>query len=334
MSKSLKNINKITLALSAYAIATLANADILTSVRPLGFIASSIADGVTQTQILVPAGASPHDYSLKPSDVKRVRDAEFVLWVGKDIDAFLAKSIEKRDAKTVLTISDIKGLDALLGETSAHHHDHDHEHEHEHEHSHADHDHDHADHDHEHEHEHEHEHGHGELEQDWHVWFSPKISQLVAEQLAEQLIQHYPQQKDKITANLNEFKQQLTEKNNQISQQLSQFKDKGFYVFHDAYRYFENAYGLKQTGYFTINPLIAPGAKKLAEIKEEITEHKVQCLFAEPQFTPKVIETLQQSTKVNVGQLDPMGEKVALGKGSYSAFLQQIADDFSGCLGK
>ncbi|OBW91946.1 zinc ABC transporter substrate-binding protein, partial [Gallibacterium genomosp. 3] len=130
MSKSLKNINKITLALSAYAITTLANADILTSVRPLGFIASSIADGVTQTQVLVPAGASPHDYSLKPSDAKRVRDAEFVLWVGEDIDAFLEKSIEKRDPKTVLTISDIKGLESLLGETSAHHHDHDHDHNH------------------------------------------------------------------------------------------------------------------------------------------------------------------------------------------------------------
>lgn len=89
---------------------------------------------------------------------------------------------------------------------------------------------------------------------------------------------------------------------------------------------------MQQTGYFTINPLIAPGAKKLAKIKEEINEHKVKCLFAEPQFTPKVLQTLQQSTNVKIGQLDPMGEKIALGKGSYSAFLQQIADNFAQCL--
>ena len=43
----------------------MANADVLASVKPLGFITSSIANGVTDTQILVPAGASPHDYSLK-----------------------------------------------------------------------------------------------------------------------------------------------------------------------------------------------------------------------------------------------------------------------------
>ncbi|KGQ31037.1 zinc ABC transporter substrate-binding protein, partial [Gallibacterium anatis] len=183
-----------------------------------------------------------------------------------------------------------------------------------------------------HDHDHDHHHSTNELEQDWHVWFSPKISEQVAEQLAQQLTQLYPQHQAKIAANLETFKQQLTTTNQQITQQLAEFKDQGFYVFHDAYRYFENAYGLQQTGYFTINPLIAPGAKKLAKIKEEINEHKVKCLFAEPQFTPKVLQTLQQSTNVKIGQLDPMGEKIALGKGSYSAFLQQIAEDFSDCL--
>ena len=49
----------------------MANADVLASVKPLGFITSSIANGVTDTQILVPAGASPHDYSLKLSDVQK-----------------------------------------------------------------------------------------------------------------------------------------------------------------------------------------------------------------------------------------------------------------------
>ena len=306
MRKLLKNLNKYTIALSALSAAALTNADILTSVRPLGFIASSIADGITETQILIPAGASPHDYNMKPSDAKRVRDAEFVLWIGKDIDAFLEKSIAQRDATSVLTISKLAGIESLLGETSAHDHDHDHDHDH--------------------------HHSTNELEQDWHVWFSPKISEQVAEQLAQQLAQLYPQHQAKIAANLDSFKQQLTATNQQITQQLAAFKDQGFYVFHDAYRYFENAYGLQQTGYFTINPLIAPGAKKLAKIKEEINEHKVKCLFAEPQFTPKVLQTLQQSTNVKIGQLDPMGEKIALGKGSYSAFLQQIAEDFSDCL--
>ncbi|KGQ43626.1 metal ABC transporter solute-binding protein, Zn/Mn family, partial [Gallibacterium anatis] len=129
MRNLLKNLNKYTIALSALSAAALTNADILTSVRPLGFIASSIADGITETQVLIPAGASPHDYSMKPSDAKRVRDAEFVLWIGKDIDAFLEKSIAQRDATSVLTISKLAGIESLLGETSAHDHNHDHDHD-------------------------------------------------------------------------------------------------------------------------------------------------------------------------------------------------------------
>ena len=126
----------------------------------------------------------------------------------------------------------------------------------------------------------------------------------------------------------------MAEQSDKIKAQLAPFADKGFFVFHDAYSYFNDAYGLKQSGYFTINPLVAPGAKTIAHIKEEIEEHRVNCLFAEPQFTPKVIESLAQSTKVNVGKLDPIGDSVALGAGSYANFLQATAESYAQCLAK
>lgn len=46
-------------------------ADVVVSIRPIGFIAAAIADGVTPTEVLLPDGASPHDYALKPSDLKK-----------------------------------------------------------------------------------------------------------------------------------------------------------------------------------------------------------------------------------------------------------------------
>ncbi|MFC2311799.1 MAG: metal ABC transporter solute-binding protein, Zn/Mn family [Rothia dentocariosa] len=88
------------------------------------------------------------------------------------------------------------------------------------------------------------------------------------------------------------------------------------------------------SSYFTINPLVAPGAKTIAHIKEEIEEHHVNCLFAEPQFTPKVIDSLAQSTKVNVGRLDPIGDNVQIGPNSYANFLQATADSYAQCLSK
>lgn len=323
--KKLLKISAISAALLSAPM--MANADVLASVKPLGFIVSSIADGVTGTQVLVPAGASPHDYNLKLSDIQKVKSADLVVWIGEDIDSFLDKPISQIERKKVITIADLADVKPLL--SKAHHEhfhedgDHDHKHEHKHDHKH--------DHDHDHKHDHDHHEG---LTTNWHVWYSPAISKIVAQKVADKLTAQFPDKKALIAQNLSDFNRTLAEQSEKITAQLANVKDKGFYVFHDAYGYFNDAYGLKQTGYFTINPLVAPGAKTLAHIKEEIDEHKVNCLFAEPQFTPKVIESLAKNTKVNVGQLDPIGDKVTLGKNSYATFLQSTADSYMECLAK
>lgn len=318
--KTALKISAISTAL--LALPMLANAEVLASVKPLGFIASSIADGVTDTQVLVPAGASPHDYSLKLSDIQKVKAADLVLWVGEDIDSFLDKPVSQIDRKKVITIADLADVEPLL--TKAHHEHFHEEGEHAHKHEHK----------HEHEHHHDHDHGDEGLTTNWHVWYSPAISQIVAQKVADKLTEQFPDKKALIAQNLANFNRTLAEQSDKIKAQLAPFADKGFFVFHDAYSYFNDAYGLKQSGYFTINPLVAPGAKTIAHIKEEIEEHRVNCLFAEPQFTPKVIESLAQSTKVNVGKLDPIGDSVALGAGSYANFLQATAESYAQCLAK
>ena len=81
-------------------------------------------DGITDTEVLVPAGASPHDYSLKPSDVQKLKSAEMVVWIGEDVDAFLDKSIDDLDYKKVLTIKDIAAIEPFLLKGEHHHHHH------------------------------------------------------------------------------------------------------------------------------------------------------------------------------------------------------------------
>ena len=318
------NFKKTILATSILSTALLgatftAQATVVTSIKPLGFIASSIADGVTDTEIIVPTGASPHDYNLKPSDVQKLKSAELIFWIGKDVDAFLEKSIHQVDQQNVLAIADITGVKELLTKSEHHHHDEHESHEHSHDHAHDG---------------HHHEVDENGLTINWHVWYSPEISKLAAAQLADKLAEKYPSQKAKITENLANFNRTLDEQSAKIKGQLAAYQDKGFYVFHDAYGYFNDAYGLKQTGAFTINPLVAPGAQTLAHIKEEIEAHKVSCIFAEPQFTPKVIDTLSKNTGVHVGRLDPIGDGISLGKNAYGNFMQFTADSYAECLRK
>jgi len=318
---------KTALALAMLGATAIANADVLTTVKPLGFIAGAITEGVTESKVLLPITASPHDYSLKPSDVEQLKSAQLVVWVGEDLETFLEKSIDKLPKEKVLRLEDVPAIKAIVDATEK---DDEHDDDEKHDHEHHDHKHDHHKHSHEGHDHHDHE-GHHH-DKDWHIWFSPEASLAAAEQIAERLTAQLPQQKAKIAENLATFKANLTAKNEQIRQQLAQVKDKGYYTFHDAYGYFERAYGLNSLGSFTINPSVAPGAKTLSVIKKNIAEHKAQCLFAEPQFTPKVIESLSKGTQVKVGQLDPLGAKIELSQTAYPQFLQAIADEFSQCL--
>ena len=76
------------LATSLYS--TAAEARILVSNKPLALIAAATYPA-EQIDILVPDGMSPHDYSLRPSDIGKIRNAEKILWAGHHMEPFLAK---------------------------------------------------------------------------------------------------------------------------------------------------------------------------------------------------------------------------------------------------
>ncbi|KHE00801.1 zinc transport system substrate-binding protein [Pantoea sp. PNA 14-12] len=295
----------------ATAVALPAHANVVASIKPVGFIASAIADGVTPVEVLLPDGASEHDYALRPSDVKRLQNADLVVWVGPEMEAFMTKSAAALPEKKNLEIVQIPGVKTMLlrgGEDD----DHD--------------DHEAAEHD----HDAEHHHHHGEF--NMHLWMSPEIAQKTAVAIHEKLLELMPQDKAKLDANLQHFEAELADTDKRIISQLAPVKDKGYFVFHDAYTYFEKHYGLSPTGHFTVNPEIQPGAQRLHQIRTQLVEKKAVCVFAEPQFRPAVIDAVARGTQVRKGTLDPLGTDISLGKDSYVKFLSQLSSQYETCL--
>ncbi|HIE7067150.1 zinc ABC transporter substrate-binding protein ZnuA [Serratia marcescens] len=288
-----------------------ASAAVVTSIRPLGFIASAIADGVTPTEVLLPDGASPHDFALRPSDIQRLRSADLVLWVGPDMEAFLNKALVPISATRKLAVSELPAVKPLLmkGEDDD-------------EHDHAGEAHNHADDD----------HGHHHGEYNMHVWLSPEIAKVTAIAIHDRLLELMPQNKDKLDANLRQFENLLTQTDKNVGNMLTPVQGKGYFVFHDAYGYFEKHYGLSPLGHFTVNPEIQPGAQRLHQIRTQLVEQKAVCVFAEPQFRPAVINAVAKGTKVRSGTLDPLGTGIALGKDSYGKFLAQLSNQYVSCL--
>ena len=287
-----------------------ANADIISSVKPIAFITQAVSDGVTNTDILLPDGASPHTYSLKPSDLAKIKTAELIIWVGKDLETFMPTVLKSIDKNKQIELMDIPTIKSLL-RTSTNNHDQQETHSHNND----------SDHDH-----------HGEYDE--HIWLSPKIAKEIAQAVHDKLITIYPDKKDIIDENLNEFTVKLAETEQNIAKKLINVQNSGYFVFHDAYGYFESQFGLKNLGSFTINPAVQPGVQTVYAIKRELKEHQAVCIFREPQFSPAVIEKIVNGTDVRIGELNPLGTDITLSKNAYSQFLLRLTQQLLDCLDK
>lgn len=113
---------------------------------------------------------------------------------------------------------------------------------------------------------------------------------------------------------------------------LAPAKGKPYIVFHDAYQYLESRYGLTPAGSITVSPELSPGARRLSEIRARIAGAQAICVFAEPQFEPRLVASLVQGTQAKTSSLDPEGGRVAPGPDAYFQVMTRIADSLTGCL--
>ncbi|MDF6012510.1 zinc ABC transporter substrate-binding protein ZnuA [Vibrio harveyi] len=286
----------IILAVSAILTLPAHAVTVLTSIKPIQMITTELTEGVTAPDVLLQNNASPHDYALRPSDVQKVAAADLVIWYGHDLEPFLEKVVTDRG--NTLTLSQIPGL-SLREFGSEHSHDHD---------------------------------GHDHGTHDPHFWLGVETVQQVANAIAHKLAEVDPVHADMYANNLKKFEVKLNATDSEIKQQLAPVKDKGYFVFHDAYGYFEERYGLNQMGHFTVSPDRKPGAKTLIRIRKTLGTGDVACVFSEPQFTPAVIESVMRGSDVRSGVLDPLGSEVEVKSGSYFEFLKGMSNSFSQCL--
>ncbi|MEM9332222.1 MAG: zinc ABC transporter substrate-binding protein ZnuA [Pseudomonadota bacterium] len=275
-----------------------------------------------------------------------------------------AKAVELIDAHDLVKLEFREGgafreHDHGHGEEHADHDDHDHEvkaekdHDHDHDHevkAEKDHDHDHdhevkaeKDHDHDHDHEvkaekdHDHSehaghegHDHGEF--DSHVWLDPINAKALVHEIEETLAKADPANADKYEANADAVMKRLDGLVTELSASLEPVKGKGFIVFHDAYQYFENRFGLTASGSITISPEVQPGAERISELQDKVKELKATCVFSEPQFEPKLVATVTEGTQAKTGVLDPLGTSIEDGPELYFTLLSDMADSFRTCL--
>jgi zinc transport system substrate-binding protein len=321
-------------ALLAGAASVQAEVRVLTSIKPLQLIAAAVQDGVGTPDVLLPASASAHHYSLRPSDVRRIREAELFYWIGPDLESFLPRPLSAREGTTV-AVQDLPKL-SLRRFGDAHAHDEDEHHDHD---DHDDHDgHEHDAHGHEeaahgetaHADEHDHDHRPGAL--DAHLWLLPANALVIAERMAADLATADPANAQRYQANASAFTQRVAALDARLKQRFAKVQNKPFFVFHEAYDYFEAAYGLRHAGVFTAGGEAQPGARHVAAMRERLQQAGPSCVFSEPPARPRLAETLTAGLPVKMAELDVLGVALPTDAKGYEQLLEGLGDTLAGCL--
>lgn len=281
-----------------------AEVKVLTSIKPLQLIAAAVQDGVAIPEVLLPPGASPHNYALRPSDVRKVQSVDLVYWIGPSMEGFLPRVLNGRTLPSV-AVQDLPGLKLRHFAEDSH--------------SHAE----EAD-------EHDHDHRPGSL--DAHLWLSPVNAHVIATKMAADLSAADPANAARYQSNLKAFDERLDAMDLRLKARLAGIAGKPYFVFHEAFDYFEDAYGLKHAGVFSVAAEVQPGAQHVAAMRTRLQEVGKTCVFSEPPLRPRLAETLVAGLPVKLAELDALGGYTPATAQGYEQVLEKLGNDLAGCL--
>ena len=313
-----------TTILSASMSMAQADLKVVASIKPIHSLVAGVMEGTGTPALIVEGAGSPHTYALKPSQARRLQEADLVFWVGNTIEPFLQKPLESIASKaTTVTLMDADGLNQITfregGAFDAHGHD-DHK-------VHDDHD-DHKGHD---DHDDHDDHAHGAY--DPHIWLDPINAKVLVHDIEEALVASDPANAAIYKANADRIMANLDALVAEIDATLDPVKSQGFIVFHDAYQHFEQRFGMSAVGSITVSPEVLPGAERVRELQEKVRGSNASCVFSEPQFEPKLVATITENTDAGTGVLDPLGASLKNGPDLYFNLIRGMAASLKGCLG-
>lgn len=294
----------LTLFVAFIAFSAHADVRVLTSIKPLQQIAAAVQDGVSSPEVLLPPGASPHHYALRPSDVRKVADADLLYWIGPDMEGFLPRVLGNRSKPTV-AVQSLPGMKLRHFGEDSHSHDEDHD-------------------------DHDHDHRPGSL--DAHLWLSSVNARVIAGKMAADLASADPANADRYKRNLAAFTQRLDALDARIKARVAGVAGKPYFVFHEAFDYFEAEYGLKHTGVFSVASEVQPGAQHVAAMRKRLQEVGKTCVFSEPPLRPRLAETLTAGLPVRLAELDALGGTDPVNAQGYERLLDKLGSDLASCL--
>jgi zinc transport system substrate-binding protein len=263
-------------------------------------LAANIAGNDVRLENLLRPGASPHQTTFTPEQVKKVAEADLVVTNGAGLDLWaggLIKSAGSSGLKTVVATQGVQFLAAnkpvpLPGG------------------------------------------GAGEAQAtnvDPHAWLDPKNAIIMVDNIRDGLKALDPSHAAGYDQRAAAYVARLQQLDKEIKAQTSTFARKDFVSFHSAWQYYARAYGLDQVAVLEEFPGKEPSAQYLAGLVDLVKRLKVTTVIAEPQFSSRPADALARETGARVYTADPEGSTV--GASMYEDLLRKDTQVFAQALG-
>jgi len=236
---------------------------------------------------IIPPGASPHTFSLKPSQVKRISAARVFFMIGAGLESWTEKLVG-RSPHTVMAVALADDVTLIYGVDRHRPEDVGHEPEDE-----------------------------PPGTANPHIWLDPENAKTMVERIADALGRADPHNKEDYRRNARTYGADLDALSHTIRSTVSGFRTKRYVSYHSAWDYFARRYGLESVGTIEASPGRHPTPRTVLHIVKQIRRYKIKAVFAEPQLNPKTAETIAREVKARVLMLDPVGGENIEGRDTY-----------------
>ena len=289
--------------ISLAALPAVSAPKVATDIPPVQSLAARVMQGVGKPESILPPGATPHSYSMRPSEAAKLADADIVFWVGEGLAPWFGYAILGLAADAVsVELMKAPGV-ALLDFREDQHGDHDHDHGHTH-----------------------------PGEKDPHIWLDPANGKAMLAEMAVRLAKLDPANAEAYAANAAAGAAELDVLAERVEAIVAPVRGKAFVTAHDGYTYFERRFGIESEGSVALSDAASPGPARLDRIRHAIQDHGVACVFIEPQLDPKLAQTAAEGTNARIAVLDPLGAELEPGPGLYPALIEGLARSLADCL--
>lgn len=249
---------------------------VVTSIQPLYSLTANLVQGAdVELQNLIPAGASEHDFQLKPEDLRALNTADLLVLNGLELEHALEDFLAELSAKVVDSSEGVEALpfseEGNLALISAAEKEDDHD------------------------------------GLDPHIWLSPLNAGKQAVNIARALNEADPDSAGLYEKNLQDLLARLALLDGEIRGRIGRLQISPYLVLHDAYGYFNRRYGLKPTGVIREFPEKEPSAQELRHLTDLIRVKGITVAFTEPQFNSSVLAALVAEYGLRTAELDPVG---------------------------